>query len=275
VLKLRLLTVAVLLPAFIAAVLLLDTLPFSWLMGLVVVLASWEWSRLARIEQVIVRLLYTLIVALLCAYMATTASLIAHDVPLYINSLFWLVVIILMTGDPVEHGRALGKTVYTVIAGITGVVLLVPLWVAFVRLHGMPDGAKILLGMCVLVWLADTGAYATGRALGKHKLAPRVSPGKTIEGVIGGMIAAMLAALAWPWVTALPGVSQGYFVLIAALTVVASVYGDLLESVFKRIRGVKDSGKLLPGHGGILDRIDSMTAASPVFMTGLLVLGNA
>jgi phosphatidate cytidylyltransferase len=275
VLKLRLLTAAILLPSFIAAVLLLDTSQFSLLMGIVVVIAGWEWSRLANIESVIFRLFYTLFVSLICLFLAMTPTGYLHNIPLYINSLLWLIIIVLMFGHPVEHGQALSKSVYTVIACIVGVVLIVPLWLAFVRIHGMPNGAYILLGMCILVWLADTGAYVTGRTLGKHKLAPRVSPGKTIEGVIGGIAAAMIAALVWPYVMALPNVSQGYFVLIAAVTVIASVYGDLLESVFKRIRGVKDSGKLLPGHGGILDRIDSMTAAAPVFVTGLLVLGTA
>jgi phosphatidate cytidylyltransferase len=146
-------------------------------------------------------------------------------------------------------------------------------WIALVRLHALPSGGPVLvLTLLILVWLADSAAYFTGRAFGRHRLAPVVSPGKTVEGLAGAMAGA--AALG----SALAGLgvvdSAGVMITIALCVVVAvlSVAGDLFESFAKRAAGQKDSGHLLPGHGGVLDRIDSLIAAAPVFVLGLLLL---
>jgi phosphatidate cytidylyltransferase len=129
-----------------------------------------------------------------------------------------------------------------------------------------------VLFLLVLVWAADVGAYVVGRWIGKTKLAPRVSPGKTWEGVLGGLITAMLfATLALPLIR-LPALP---FLALCCAVVMISVIGDLTESLFKRFAGVKDSGTLFPGHGGVLDRIDSVTAAAPFFVLGLGWLGYA
>jgi phosphatidate cytidylyltransferase len=146
-------------------------------------------------------------------------------------------------------------------------------WIALVRLHAVPSGGPVLvLALLILVWLADSAAYFTGRAFGRHRLAPVVSPGKTVEGLAGAMAgaAAFGAALAGLGVVD----SAGLMVTIALCVVVAvlSVAGDLFESFAKRSAGQKDSGHLLPGHGGVLDRIDSLIAAAPVFVLGLLLL---
>jgi len=135
-------------------------------------------------------------------------------------------------------------------------------------------GSAILLYLLSLVWVADIGAYFSGRRFGRHKLAPSISPGKTREGVIGGLVANLL------WMFVVYQVSGGWglallpFLLICVMTSLASVFGDLFESVLKREAGVKDSGKLLPGHGGMLDRIDGVLAATPVFLSGLLYAGQ-
>ena len=122
-----------------------------------------------------------------------------------------------------------------------------------------------------VVWGADTGAYFAGRAFGRHKLAPRVSPGKTWEGVAGGAVLALLVAwVGTIWLEPVGGYAA--FLVLVLLTVMISILGDLMESLFKRVADLKDSGGLLPGHGGVMDRIDSMTAAGPFFVLGLLWL---
>ena len=128
-----------------------------------------------------------------------------------------------------------------------------------------------MLFLMVLIWVADVAAYFTGKRFGKHKLAPNLSPGKTLEGVAGAILFSSLFALAASfWLQA--GHKSLLFVLVAQITVIFSIAGDLLESMYKREVGLKDSGTLLPGHGGVLDRIDSLTAAAPLFYTGYSLL---
>ena len=154
-----------------------------------------------------------------------------------------------------------------------GLVLLVPSWQGLVYLQGLENGPWWVLYAMSLVWAADTGAYFAGRSFGKRKLAPAVSPGKTLEGLYGGIAATSLLALA---VAAFSPAAQKMgvvgFLLVSVMAVLASVLGDLFESMAKRHRGIKDSSQLLPGHGGVLDRIDSITAAVPVFVTGMMFL---
>ncbi len=155
---------------------------------------------------------------------------------------------------------------------IAGLLVLVPAWAALVVLHSRFDHGYFVL-LAFIIWGADTGAYFAGRAFGKRKLAPNVSPGKSWEGVIGGLLVALLAALvATYWLTPLGGYPA--FFLLVLLTVFISVLGDLSESLFKRVMKLKDSGGILPGHGGVLDRIDSLTAAGPLFTLGLLWLSR-
>ncbi|NOR40680.1 MAG: phosphatidate cytidylyltransferase, partial [Gammaproteobacteria bacterium] len=151
---------------------------------------------------------------------------------------------------------------------------LVPAWAALTTLHASgADGPKLTLMLLVLVWLADSGAYFAGRQWGKTKLAPAISPGKTWEGVYGGLLSSLVfAAVAG----GLYSHSFGWtlkFMLVAAVTVLFSVAGDLLESLMKRHSGIKDSGHIIPGHGGIFDRIDGLVAAAPMFLIGFLWLG--
>lgn len=124
----------------------------------------------------------------------------------------------------------------------------------------------------ILIWVADSGAYFSGQIFGRHKLAPHISPGKSVEGVVGALLGGILCAGVLVWLQWLK-IPAPLLMLLCASTVMVSVGGDLWESVLKRERGVKDSGNILPGHGGVLDRIDSQIAAGPFFVAGLLLLG--
>jgi phosphatidate cytidylyltransferase len=150
------------------------------------------------------------------------------------------------------------------------------LWIcvhALVYLH-LRYGGEMLLFLLTLVWVADIGAYFSGRRFGRRKLAPAISPGKTVEGLLGGLCANLL------WILVVYQIDMGWdlgllqFLAIGILTSLVSVVGDLFESVLKREAGVKDSGKSLPGHGGVLDRIDSVIAAAPVFVSGIIIVSQ-
>jgi phosphatidate cytidylyltransferase len=174
--------------------------------------------------------------------------------------LWWVFALIWVAIAPARVNR--------VTAAGAGLLVLVPAWLALARLHAA--GPQLLLFLILLVGAADVGAYFAGRRFGHNTLAPRVSPGKTWEGVLGGLVAAALLAAVGVWWFK---VDAPRFLALCVVVVVASIIGDLTESLFKRHAGLKDSGRLLPGHGGLLDRVDSVTAAAPVFLIGLERLG--
>ena len=151
--------------------------------------------------------------------------------------------------------------------------MLIPAWASVVALHGVdPGGPQLVISLLILVSVADSGAYFAGRHWGRVKLAPAISPGKTREGVYGALAGSVIFALLLAWFRPETGHPALLVLLCLAVTLI-SVAGDLFESLLKRQAGVKDSGKLLPGHGGVLDRIDSLTAAAPLYLLGLLHLG--
>jgi len=158
-----------------------------------------------------------------------------------------------------------------ILKAVFGLLTLIPFFWGMVVLrsinmhHDFYYGAELLMYVFLLVWAADSGAYFVGKRFGKHKLAPNVSPGKTIEGFLGGVVSAMLIAFLCTFYFAIPAEKLLMFFLASFSAILVSALGDLTESIFKRESGLKDSGNLLPGHGGILDRIDSLTAAVPVF----------
>jgi phosphatidate cytidylyltransferase len=141
----------------------------------------------------------------------------------------------------------------------------------FLHLH---YGAAVLFYLLSLVWVADIGAYFIGKRFGRHKLAPSISPGKTREGLLGGLASSLLWMIVVYQASAGWGLALLPFLLIGVITSLSSVFGDLFESVLKREAGVKDSSRLLPGHGGVLDRIDGLLAATPVFLSGILFAGQ-
>lgn len=237
-------------------------------LAVMVVMAAgaWEWAGLAGLPATGARAGYTLAVGLATALAwGLTETLPARIAFLWVAAGWWLVALAWLVVTPGRGGHR--------IAAVAGFLVLVPAAVALGRLVEIePDGQSLLLFLLVLTAAADVGAYFGGRRFGRRKLAPRVSPGKTLEGLLAGVAAAGLAAVAGAYLLGLPTLPWLGLCLLVALV---SVVGDLSESMFKRRAGVKDSGALLPGHGGILDRLDSLSAAGPVFLLGLYLLGVA
>ena len=265
-LKVRVLTASVLGLALLAC---LYLLPPRWtvlVFALVLTLAAWEWAGFGSLRG-IARLAYVAGMAALLGLAWNWTRSPAHlRWFLAAACVWWLVAFCWLTLAPGRHrsGWAL----------LCGVPVLVPAFIALARVQisvrGFARGPDMVLWMLLLVFAADIGAYFVGRGFGRHKLAPRVSPGKTWEGALGGVAAVALIAFAGALHFGLP-LAGG--VVFGCAVGIFSVIGDLTESMFKRAAGLKDSGSLLPGHGGILDRIDSVTAAAPLYALGLLGAG--
>ena len=257
-LRQRIITAAWLAPLALVGLFGLEGAGFGLFTAAVVLLAGWEWANLAGIASPARRLWpvagLAVLIALCWASGAAEASW-----PLWLGALGWLVNLYWVTAYPdrLAQWQSSGMRL------AMGLWVLLPAWVGFNVLR--ESGAVWLLFVLLLVWGADIGAYFVGKAFGRRKLAPAVSPGKTREGVAGGLaVTAALAIVFAVWQGL--GLASGLALLAATLVVtLASVLGDLLESMLKRHRGIKDSSRLLPGHGGVLDRIDSLTAAVPLF----------
>jgi phosphatidate cytidylyltransferase len=258
----RVLTAAVLLGAFLAAVLLLGRAGFAVLVGGVIALGAFEWGRLAGFGRLAGAGYATACVALYAWAFDTPA------VPVLLGAaaLFWLAAVPWWLRAGVGPGRG--------VLAAAGIVVLLPAGLAMASLSRTD-----LLCVLGLTWVADTAAYFSGRAWGRRKLAPAISPGKTWEGVAGAAVGCLAYAIIWALSDAsFRGRVEGAFwIPFAAGTLLLcglSVVGDLFESALKRQAGAKDSGKLLPGHGGVLDRIDSATATLPVAMLLLRATGS-
>ena len=274
-LKQRLLTALALIPLVVWAVLDLSTTVLGLILALFVLLGSWEWARLIGLHSTLARSAYVAFIAMLLYLskflLATSENFIFAA--LVVAGLWWLIGTVWVFRYRGETGL---KSIDTQFGLFVGVIVLIPTWLAMTYIHAFSeDGPAMLLFVMVLIWAADSGAYFAGRKFGKHKLAPQVSPGKTIEGVIGGLVAAALFSVIGASSFDLPVLGGISFVLLSVIVVVVSVIGDLFESLFKRRASVKDSGQLLPGHGGVLDRIDSLTAAAPIFALALAVFEAA
>lgn len=257
----RLATAIVLLVVFISALLLLPNVWWTACLLPVLAIASWEWGgladdkRAARWLFAAIVLASAVIVWRFAVYPVRVVESMQVEALIYgASCVFWMLVAIpwMAQGWRVRSPLALC---------LAGWCVLLPAWLALARLQVHPGQ---LLAVLAIVWLADTAAYFCGRAWGRHKLAPGISPGKTWEGVAGAAVTVAVyyfilqfAVPEWGWWNGFVG--PLLFAGVAAMSVV----GDLFESAVKRRAGVKDSGTLLPGHGGVLDRVDSMTAALP------------
>jgi phosphatidate cytidylyltransferase len=267
----RVLTALVLAPLAVVSVIFLPTSWFAVLLGLVFGMGALEWARLGGLATGVSSWLlvaYQLALLWLGDVLSTRPGLILVGLGLCAG--WWLGVGITL---------ALRRTAVAVdlrrrpllLAGAP--VLSAFAWLALIRLHAVPDlGPRLVLSLLVLIWVADTAAYFAGRALGHRKLAPVVSPGKTLEGLAGALVGAATWGVLLGNLGLLGGLAPAASVALCVGAALLSVAGDLFESYAKRAAGLKDSGALLPGHGGVLDRIDSLIAAAPVFLLGLLLL---
>jgi phosphatidate cytidylyltransferase len=274
----RVIAALILTPIAIAGILLLPT---PWLMAaaaIVFLAGLWEWLRLADIDDTLARsVLLVVNLALMVAIVwgsrtSSGFSYVLLQLATVLGVAWWLVALLWLRrfsfgSDPSAPFARVSKLA-------AGTLAIVPAWCAMGVLHGsQPDGHRWLFVALMIVWAADSGAYFAGRRFGKRKLSPRISPNKTVEGLLGGMLCGLVVALAFAPVA---GATLGQLPLVglAAIAAVAfSVVGDLFESLLKRHAGVKDSGHLIPGHGGILDRIDGVIAALPVFALAKAWLG--
>jgi phosphatidate cytidylyltransferase len=285
-LKQRIITALILAPAAISAIFYLPINYFAILLMAIIGIGSWEWARFMGLVDTVQRLGYVVVTSAIITALWVLLPVdetwlvitgVQHDITsiLWLSVLWWLFAALLMFLYPKSSSFWANNKF---IIAIFGWLTLVPTWLAFMVLrtnnHFLDEfqGAQLLMYLFMLVWSADVGAYFVGKSLGKRKLMPNVSPGKTIEGFIGGVVCASILtiivgfSLQWSsdkFMTAL---------IVTLLITSISVLGDLTESMFKRQAGVKDSGTILPGHGGILDRIDSLTATAPVFALCYILL---
>ena len=273
----RVLAALVMAPLAIAAILLLPTPWLAVLTATVFLGGLWEWLRLSDLEDTLARtvlLVLNLLLMVALVWASRTASggsLVLFRLVAMIGVAWWLLALLWLRGYGFGSGHDTSARVAKLAAGTFAIV---PAWCALVLIHAQqPNGHLWLFVALAIVWAADTGAYFAGRKLGRHKLSPRISPNKTVEGLAGGVLAGVLVgvaggALAGTAPSQLPAVA-----LVALVVVLFSVVGDLFESLLKRHAGVKDSSDLIPGHGGLLDRMDSVLAALPVFLLGKEWLG--
>ncbi|SFD99362.1 phosphatidate cytidylyltransferase [Nitrosomonas sp. Nm166] len=267
-LKARILTAIVILPLFLAAIFYLQDIFWSALLLVLTIIGAYEWSKLAQlsVRNTIIFLLLTVLVGgELLFLLRESVQINAYSsnlIGLYILSVvFWIV------GAPLYL-----KQSYTIknplIWMLTGWIVLLPTWLALYQLRAISP--LLLLGFMATIWISDTAAYFTGRSLGKRKLAPTISPNKTWEGVAGALVAVFLYGLVWDWWVTEESLATKLIPLLIVMTILG-IIGDLYESLIKRHAGVKDSGHILPGHGGILDRIDALTSTLPLAILALLI----
>ena len=252
-LRTRILTAAVLACILLAGLFLLSP-PWAVLaFGMVFTIGAWEWAGFGALCGPAARVAYASGVALLLLLLRAAC-------------VWWVIALLWLSTVPARHQPML--------ALVCGLPVLVPAFIALARLQvatgSFASGPQIVLWLVLLVIAADVGAYFAGRRFGRRKLAPRVSPGKTLEGALGGI--ALVSLIAWAGAAHF-GLPQPAVVAFGCVVGIFSIVGDLTESMFKRAAGLKDSGILLPGHGGLLDRIDSVTAAAPLYALGLFGTG--
>jgi phosphatidate cytidylyltransferase len=268
-LKHRLLTAALLIPLTLALLFLLPPIGFMALTAFITLFAGWEWSNLLGLSNLKNRFIY-----LTCLMLAMSVMFIPYlyisFLVIFIAFLWWLVAFVFVLRYPKNHDWLLK---HRILRGIMGIFVLVPFWVSLnIIRHLGHHGSYFILFLLALIWIADSGAYFVGRKWGKTKLISSVSPGKSFQGLLGALIFSLIFASMVGWYLQLPLILWPGLVCLTVATVLFSILGDLFESLQKRIAGVKDSGCFLPGHGGLLDRIDSLTAAAPIFVLCLLGL---
>ena len=264
-LKQRIITGVILIPIVVVALL---RLPSEWLaliLGLIALAAAWEWSSMI-FDNNGSKYFYVLI----CGILIAASWYLLEDshvrLLMLIGSMYWVFILLLLA---FYQSTWIGNYLLNGFLHYSGYFVITIGWLAMMALHKQKP--ELLLFLFVLVWVADSAAYFAGKKFGQNKLAEQLSPGKTREGVFGALVGTFMLSLVgiWIWRADLQFSLAIYFVILCVLSALISVVGDLFESLLKRNAGKKDSGKLIPGHGGVLDRIDSLLAAAPGFMLGL------
>jgi phosphatidate cytidylyltransferase len=269
-LKYRLLTAFLMGPLILWAIYAFPENYFAVFSFILVALGAWEWSAFAGWTKPFQRGLFFAINVLLFIAVLLLQNVELNITIILASLIWWLICIPLLRSFPFQKSNLLHKQV---VKTIIGIVLLLAMLVSMVLIRNNPNyGSGFVLYLILMIWFADSGAYFAGRAFGKNKLIPTVSPGKTWEGVIGALVVTFIVALVSIKLLSIPSSQSLIFILITFVTVIYSIVGDLSESMFKRMANIKDSGSLLPGHGGMLDRIDSLMSGLPVFFAGLWLM---
>ncbi|GHH51720.1 phosphatidate cytidylyltransferase [[Pseudomonas] boreopolis] len=279
----RVIAALIMAPAAICAILFLRTDWLAAAAAVVFLTGLWEWLKLSGVDDTLPRTVLLVLNLLLMVLLvwASAGSMVLFQIAALVGVGWWLLALLwLRFFDFGARPDSRGAGVLKLAAGTLAVI---PAWSALLLLHlgtretfdgtaSLQDHLWLLTALA-MVWAADSGAYFAGRHFGRHKLAPRISPNKTVEGLVGGLVAGLLVAAAFGLLAGLPVAGLPKLLLVAGVAVLASVLGDLFESLLKRHAGAKDSGNVIPGHGGVLDRIDGVLAALPVFALGKDILG--
>ena len=281
-LKQRIITAIILALLFIAATVSLSSFSYSLFVTIVVLAASWEWCAFIGLAKQVAKVSYlatlgSMIIALYFFLGIVPESLVINSyragIILGLGILFWVLTFFMLKDYPSNSDRWNNKSKIA----LMGLMALIPTWVGVVQIKYLNPQGFLLLGMVVMVAAADIGAYFVGKRIGKNRLAPSLSPNKTWEGVMGGFAACLLVGILLIWLlhSYLITLSNGQILILVLLSLVVMLFdviGDLLESMLKRNRDLKDSGKILPGHGGILDRVDGLLAVTPIFVLTFLII---
>lgn len=265
----RIIAALLMAPVAIAAVYYLPTPYLAAVVAAILLAGLWEWSALAGLTEKIPRSLYVAgnaLMMLALAWGSTGQGLFLYLLISVIGAIWWLFVCLwLWRFEFAKKDTSLNRSIKL----LAGSLSVIPAWCALAWLHNSSTiGPRWALFAVAIAWAADSGAYFVGVRYGKHKLAPRISPGKSWEGVLGGVIAILLLAIAATPLLGLFWSELGWLLLLTIVTMIFSVVGDLFESLMKRHSGHKDSSDLIPGHGGLMDRLDSLLAVLPIFVIG-------
>ena len=276
-LRQRVVTALVMAGLFLAAIVFLPRSALALIFGILILAGGWEWSRLAGWESKMARSGFLAVLGAclvgLYLYLQLGGEPTREKVQpvLGLACLWWSFALLWVRSYPASATLWSNRFMRSLI----GLLILVPAWAAAVYLLSYPRGGLLLVVMVLIVAAADIGAYFSGKTFGKHKMAPAVSPAKTWEGFWGGEASAALVGVALWFMLPAQGehITLWAVLFVVLATAVASVLGDLSVSMVKRESGTKDSGSLLPGHGGMLDRLDSLCGAAPVYTLGLVLAG--
>ncbi len=284
----RILTAVVLATVVITAIFTLPTLYFYLFMAAIILIAGWEWMKLTEVNKLSSKILFMFSLVFSIAFITLWTQILEvlalllewPKIKEYSGILEWLVIgpvvfwVIMMFLIRNTPDGLLAIKIKSCTMAFIGWFVLFSAWMFLVKLRAF-YGAEAVLYFLLLIWLADISAFFVGKKFGKDKLAPSISPGKTVQGLYGALGSAIICSVVLGLYYGYPVMIAMDFALLSVLTVLVSIYGDLFFSLVKRKTGVKDSGSILPGHGGVLDRIDSVIAAAPFYYAGVILIGRS